>query len=130
MKLAYDFYKSLILVNKNLTKEIFLEKTGAKSGYSWDMFCRMYDNITSELIDMEREYEKYYSFEYKTFECFLFRKLNLKYEDLVLLMKEKQENPDCIIYRKEDGSYGDHGIDTFTFSDALYDRITNIIMLK
>jgi hypothetical protein len=70
MKLAYDFYKSLLLVNKKLTKEIFLAKTGALDGYSLNMFSRMYDSITSELIDVEREFEKYYSFEYKSFEQF------------------------------------------------------------
>lgn len=130
MKLAYDFYKSLLLVNKNLTKEIFIEKSGAGNGYSLDMFSRMYDSITSELIDVEREFDKYYSFEYKSIEQFLYRKYNIKAEHIKELMEEKSSNPECIIYRKDDNSFGDYGIGTFTFSETMYDRVTNIIMLK
>ena len=130
MKLAYDFYKSLLLVNKKLTKEIFLAKTGAIDGYSLNMFSRMYDSITSELIDVEREFEKYYSFEYKSLEQFFYRKYNLKPEHIEELMEERKNNPDCIIYRKDDNSYGDYGIGSFSFSETMYDRVMNIIMLK
>lgn len=129
MKLGYDFYRSLILINKNLTKEIFIEKVGASKGYSLDMFSRMYDSLTSELIDLEREYSKYYSFEYTTFESFLYKKYNLKTEDIKELITAKKENPDCKLYRKHEGSYGSYGLDTFAFSETMYERIINIIML-
>lgn len=130
MKLAYDFYKSLLLVNKNLTKDLFIERTGAEDGYSLKMFSKMYDSITSELIDVDREFEKYYSFEYKSVEQFLYRKYNLKREHIHELMEERKKNPDCKLYRKDDNSYGDYGIAQFTFSEAMYDRVMNIIMLK
>lgn len=130
MKLGYDFYQSLILVNKNLTKEIFIERTGAKDGYSLNMFSRMYDSITSELIDVDKEYEKYYSFEYESMEHFLYRKYNLKEKYIVELMEARKNNPNCSLYRKDDNSYGDYGIAQFTFSDTMYDRVMDIIMLK
>ncbi len=130
MKLAYDFYKSLLLVNKNLTKEIFISKTGAKDGYSLNMFSRMYDSVTSELVDVDKEYEKYYSFEYKSLEQFLYRKYNLKREHIEELMKVRKTNPDCILYRKDDSSYGDYSISQFTFSDTMYDRVIEILTLK
>jgi hypothetical protein len=130
MKLAYDFYKSLLLINKNLTKEIFIEKAGVQDGYSLRMFSRMYDSITSELIDLDEEYKKYYSFEYNSMEKFLYRKYNLKEEDILDLMEERKNNPDCLLYRKDDNSYGDHGIAQFTFSDIMYDRVMDILMLK
>lgn len=130
MKLAYDFYKSLLLINKNLTKEIFLEKSGAQSGYSLNMFSRMYDSVTSELINMDLEYEKFYSFEYENIEQFLYRKYNIKVEYIDELMQFRKDNPDCILYRKDDASYGDYQIPQFMFSEPMYDRIIDILTLK
>ena len=130
MKLAYDFYKSLLLININLTKEVFIDRTGAKDGYSLNMFLRMYDSVTSELIDVDMEYKKYYSFEYDSLERFLYRKYNLKEEHIIELIWERQNNPDCILYRKDDNSYGDYGIAQFTFSETMYERVMEIIMLK
>lgn len=130
MKLAYDFYKSLLLINKNLTKEIFIERVGVQNGYSLNMFSRMYDSVTSELIDLDDEYLKYYSFEYSSMEIFLYRKYNLNEDDILDLMEQRKNNPDCILFRKDDNSYGDYGIAQFTFSDPMYDRVTEILMLK
>lgn len=130
MKLGYDFYKSLLLINKNLTKGIFIEKAGVQDGYSLRMFSRMYDSVTSELIDVDKEYKKYYSFEYSSIESFLYRKYNLKEKHIVELMEERKNNPDCLLYRKDDNSYGDYGIAQFTFSDTMYDRVMEILTLK
>jgi hypothetical protein len=130
MKLAYDFSKSLLLINTNLTKEIFILKTGAQDGYALNMFSRMYDSITSELIDVDKEYMKYYSFEYDSLERFLYRKYNLKKEDIAELIEERNSNPDCILYRKDDNSYGDYGITQLAFSESVYDRVIGILMLK
>jgi hypothetical protein len=94
------------------------------------MFSRMYDSVTSELINVDEEYEKFYSFEYASIEHFLYRKYNLRTEHIEKLMKERKNNPDCVLYRKDDNSYGDYGIAQFTFSDAMGDRIIEILMLK
>lgn len=130
MKLAYDFYKSVLLINKNLTKEIFIQKSGVEDGYSLNMFSRMYDSLTSELIDVDREFKKYYSFEYENMEHFLYRKYNIKGKYIDELMEVRKENPDCILYRKDDNSYGDYGIAQFAFSATMYDRVVEILMLK
>lgn len=130
MKLPYDFYKSFLLLSSKLTKEIFLDKAGVKDGYSLQMFSKMYDSIFSELINVEKEYETYYSTEYRSLESFLFKKYNLKEKDVELIMNEKEKNPDCYLYRKDDNSYGDYGLVQFTFSDVMYDRIVDILMLK
>ena len=130
MKLCYDYNKSLLFINKNLTEEIFIEKAGVQNGYSLKMFSKMYDSITSELIDVEQEYKKYYLFEYNTLEKFLYKKYNLKEEDVVELMKEQKNNPDFLLYRKNDNSYGDYGITQLAFSDTMYDRVMEILTLK
>ena len=129
MKLGYDFYKSLILINKNLTKEIFINRVGVQQGYALNMFSRMFDSITSELINVDVEYEKYFSFEYKSLEQFLYKKYNLKLEVISELINSRKRNPDCILYRKDDHSYGDYGIAQFMFSEPMYDRVMDILML-
>lgn len=130
MKFNYDFYESLLLINSNLTKDIFLEKAGAQDRYSKDMFSRMFDSIFSELISVEEEYSKYYSFEYKSFEQFLYKKYNLDVEEIEKIMKLKKELPNCILYRKEEFSYGEYGIMQFAFSDTMYERVCDILQLK
>lgn len=131
MKIAYDSYMSILLINKNLTKEIFIEKAGASSGYAYNMFSRIYDSIESELINLDFEYDKYYSFEYNSLESFLYRKYNLNEDDIIMLMEERKKYPDCILYRKDELSYGGNGqLTTFAFSEDMYDRIMNILLLK
>lgn len=121
---------SLFLINKNLTKEIFFNRTGSLSGYSLYTFSRMYDSLTSELISVDREYEEYYSFEYESLEQFLYKKYNLREKDIEVLLEERKKNPDCILYRKDDNSYGDYGLSQFSYSDPMYERIMNILTLK
>jgi hypothetical protein len=89
-----------------------------------------FDSITSELIDLEKEFEKYYSFEYNSIEQFLWKKYNIKEEYILELMEEKKNNPDCKLFRKDELSYGDDSIAQFTFSDPIYQRIIDILMLK
>lgn len=130
MRLSYDFYKSLVLINRNLTKDIFLELSGVRDGYSMNMFSRMYESLTSELIDVDKEYSKYYSFEYKSIEHYLWKKFNFEESDIELLIEERKNNPDCILYRKDELSYGDDGLIQFAFSDTMYERINNLLLLK
>lgn len=130
MKLTYSYSKSFLLLNRNLTKKIFLDKSGVKEGYSYIMFSKMYDSIFSELIDLDYEYEKYYSFEYTSLKEFLYKKYNLNEEDITELLEERRKNPACGLYRKDDNSYGDYGLAEFSFSEVMYERIINILMLK
>lgn len=127
MVLAYDFYKAFWLLNSKLSKEIFLEIVGAKKGYSLNMFTRIHNSIYSELIDVENEYEKYYSFEYETFEIYLFKKYNLETKAIKKLIKKKNKYPHCRIYRKDDHSYGDYNIPQFITSETMYKRITKLL---
>ena len=130
MVLAYDFYKSFWLINPQLTEEKFLEIVGAKSGYSLDMFSRIYQSIFSELIDVEKEYEKYYSYEYETFVAYLYKKYNLEVDAIDRLLKLRDEYPDSRVFRKEDHSYGDYQIPNFLEADQMRDKIFEILNMK
>lgn len=130
MKLGYEYDESFLLIHKNLTKEVFLEKAGVSSGFSYEMFSHMYDSITSELINMDKEYHEYYSFEYLSLEAFLYKKFNLKPKSINKLIKAREKNPECILYRKDDYAYGDYGLTQFTFSETMYKRIIELLLLK
>ena len=127
MTLSYDFYKSILALNGNLSKEEFLDKCGVSGGYAKEVFSRIYDNIFSELIDLEEEYKLYYSREYDSFEAFLFRKMNIGYDDIVALMKFKESKDYIKIYRSGDSSSGDYGIGQFVFSETMHARVIELI---
>lgn len=127
MILAYDFYKSFWLINPNLSLKFFLDIVGAEKGYALNMFTRIHNSVYSELIDLESEFEKYYSFEYESFENYLFKKYNIEVKDIERLMKKKKKNPHCRIFKKDDYSYGDYTIPQFITSEPMYKRIINVL---
>ena len=130
MTLTYNFSGCFWLISPSLSRERFIEKVGAGTGLSLKMFSRMYNCIYSELIDVNEEFEKYYSFEYYSLELFLYKKYNLDVDDIDKLMIAKRENPHCNLYRKDNYSYGDYGLTAFIFSETMYDRIQKILMQK
>ncbi|MDR6843333.1 hypothetical protein [Flavobacterium granuli] len=130
MILHYDFYKGLWLINSELTIDYFLESIGVEKGYALDMFTRMYNCIFSELIDIEEEYLKYYSFEYENFEVYLYKKYNLEKKDIKKVLKKMSKFPHCKIYKKDDYSYGDYTIPQFITSETMHKRINKILKEK
>ena len=131
MKFDYDFGESLIVINENLTKEVFLDKAMTKEGsFARDMFERMYDSLFSELIDLRQEYKKYYALEYERFEAFLYKKYNLEPDDIEAILRVENESEDYTIYKKDDFAYGDYGIAQFCFSETMSERILNLLLLK
>ena len=60
MRYGYDSYKFLMVVNKNLTLDLFLQRAGAERGYAKAMFTNMYNSIFAECHYVENEYEQYY----------------------------------------------------------------------
>ncbi len=131
MKYNYDNFSSLLIIDKRLTKDIFLQKAGIEKGkYAEDMFSRLYDSIFSELIDVEAQYEKYYKIEYLDFEEFLYKKYSVEPDVIREFIRLKSENENYRIYKKNDFSYVDYGIFRFAFSDEMNERVTNILLMK
>ena len=130
MILHYDFYKGFWLINPKITLDFFLEKTGAEKGYALEMFTRMYNCIFSELINIEDEYLKYYSFEYETFETYLYKKYNLEIKQIKKIVRKKNKFSHCNIYKKDDYSYGDSSIPQFITSETMHKRINKILKAK
>jgi hypothetical protein len=130
MILHYDSYRIMVLIHPILTEEKFLDMAGAREGYAKQMFTDMFRNITSELIDVMYEYDKFYAFEYQTFEGYLYRKYNLDEGLIKELKKEIKKNPNCKLYRKEEHSYGKYEIASFTTSDTMVGRVSKMLLMK
>ena len=131
MRYAYESYKSLIIINKRLTKDLFIKNADFEKGkYAANMFSRMYDWIFSEATFVEDDYEKYYKVEYKSLEEFIMKKycINRKYLDKMMLLKK--ENNDYVIIDFDEISTGYSNFIDLVFSDELYDRFINFLLIK
>ena len=129
MKLPYDFYKSILIVHKDLNKDIFLQRCGVRrNSFAETTFSRMYDTIMSEIVDLNEEYLKYYAVEYDTIKHYLYTKMNLDEEQIEKVVKFI-DDLSYIVWRKEDSASGDYGIETFAFSETLLERVEKILLL-
>jgi len=127
-----DFGQFFIIIDKNLTKEIFLTNVKVEQGsFAEDMFSRIYDSIFSELINLEEEFEKYYSIEYKSIQHFLFQKFCFPSDVIKDFFSLKSQSESyCIFYKHEKDSYGDYSITRYAFSDEMYEKVTSTLLLK
>jgi hypothetical protein len=137
MRYNYDSYKSLIVVDRRLTKEIFLQNAGIKQGgYAEDMFSRMYDWIFSEATYLEDVFEKYYKPEYEGFRDFLYKKYTLPNKIINEMLSVKSENENYTIIDFDELSCNDGGFIHLVFENGMdepyqmYDKIINLLLMK
>ena len=130
MRYAYGFYKYLMVVNRNLTLDIFLQRAGAERGYAKKMFTEMYNSIFAECHRIEEEYEKYYKEEYKDICQYLRKRFQIAHDDIKSLMEFKAQNPEYTIIAYDSTTYGSDGVDSLMFEDKLAQRIEDILLLK
>lgn len=120
---AYDTYKYLMVCNKDLTLDTFLQKVGAISGYAKNMFTEIYNAIFVESYNVQELFDSYYIQEYQTKENFLLRyyslPLSLASEWGHLLGKDKK------IICFDSLSYGLPQMDDFVLEE-LFNRFDEI----
>ena len=71
---AYEYCCYIMVVNKNITRDYFLEKAGIHGGYAKDMFCRLYDSIFAESENLLDSYGKYFHQEFSSLDEMLEKK--------------------------------------------------------
>lgn len=130
MRYGYDMYKYLMVVNKNLTLDLFLHRAGAQNGYAKKMFTNMYNSIFAECHYVEDEYETYYKLEYADLLQYLRKRYNVAKEGIDYLMNIKNRNHDYILIAYDSLSCGDGSIDDMMFQDKLTERMENLLLLK
>lgn len=130
MRYGYDSYKFLMVVNRNLTLDLFLRRAGAERGYAKTMFTNMYNSIFAECHYVEDEYVQYYKSEYDDLKQYLHVRYCISKKWADKLIAEKEANPNYTIIAYDSLSFGDGSIDSLMFEDKLADRIENLLMLK
>lgn len=126
----YDGYEFMFLIHQDMSKDKFLEATGAKKGHSKELFGRMYDALRSENINVIEEYEAFYSLEYENLKSYLYRKWNMSYEMVEDIVQQITANPQLQLYRRIERSYQGGGLRNFMSEDPMVERIEKILMMK
>lgn len=129
MRYDYEPYHSLLLADKHLTKDAFVNRCGAKGGYTLWIFGEIYDIIYSEAENVNDLYEKYYKLEYKDLYDFLYKKYTMPKERVSEFQEAMERNTDLVIWDVDQFSYGGYD-NQFVFSDEYYDRFDKIIMME
>ena len=126
---TYDYCRYIMVVNRNLTKDYFLDKAGIRGGYAKDMFSRIYDSIFSESEDLVDSYEKYYCQEFDSWGLMLEKKYNVPKETVDMFIQDLQENADYTLIGFDSLSYGEN-IDNL-FSSGVFDkRFDQLLLMK
>lgn len=130
MRYGYDMYKYLLIVNKNLTKEYFLQQAGVTKGYAKDFFIRIYDSFFAESENVEELFQNYYRQEYTNLNAFLRGYYGIKEEWIKEISDTLRSNPDYTLIDYHSLDYGDNGIEDMVFSDNLRKRFANLFLMK
>lgn len=132
MDIKYDYapYESLLLVNKNLSKDEFLIRIGAEKGYAVELFSMIYDSIFSESEDLRDSYEKYYRCEFQSFGEYIHKEFSLPLDLAKTLSKLCEKEDQITILRWSQLDYGENGIADFIFSEEMYDKFSKVICVR
>lgn len=127
MKLTYSYDKYLIIINNKITRKMFLDASGAGKGFSFNFFNKIYNCIFSEKINVEEEYEKYYSIEFENIWQYLFKKYNISDENINVIKELKKQDTNNTIYKKENSNLW---LEHFIFSESMYEKIINLLLMR
>ncbi|MCR5568783.1 MAG: hypothetical protein K6G31_05860 [Paludibacteraceae bacterium] len=135
MNILYEIgcYEYLILVNKYISRDYFLNSVGAENGFSRKLFSELYDSIFAESIDICDMFKNYYKKEYKTLTDFLIKKYNFE-KDVAEQINAKiygiKGKPIYTLRTYKPLDYGDNGADSFLFGETIGDRIKKILLME
>jgi hypothetical protein len=86
--------------DKNLSKDDFIAKLGAKPGtYAYHLLDQVYDAFINNAEDLKAEYEKYHKKEYDSFEKFLENNKNFSKETIEKIKNAYKEGKTVLIGR-------------------------------
>ncbi|MFH1900987.1 MAG: hypothetical protein ABIK26_01900 [Candidatus Omnitrophota bacterium] len=123
------FNRYFIIFDKRITRNRFIKRAKVKkNSFSGKLMGRIYDCLTSELVDVLEEYKKFYSLEYEAFEEFLYKKYNLDNETLQLILDKLKESKSLVLYHKKEYTYGDYSLEPFILSETMIKKIEKILI--
>jgi len=122
---VFDYY-FLVLI-KRYSRKKFLEKIKVeKDSYAESIFIRIYDTLITEVVDIRKEFKKYYYKEYENIKDFLYKKYNVDDISLIDMLIKKIENGYQVFYGEKNSSM-DFPISQLIFSDTMLEKL-NILL--
>ena len=126
---AYEYCCYIMVVNKNITRDSFLEKAGIHGGYAKDMFCRLYDSIFAESENLLDSYGKYFHQEFSSLDEMLEKKYNVPQDIINQFLTELAECPDYTLICFDSLSYGEN-TENLLCSGVLNERLDKLLLMK
>lgn len=122
---VFDYY--FLVLRKRYSRKKFLEKIKVeKDSYAESIFIRIYDTLISEVVDIRKEFKKYYYKEYENIKDFLYKKYNVDDINLIDILMQKIENGYQVFYAEKNSSM-DYPISLLIFSDTMLEKL-NILL--
>ena len=122
---VFDYY--FLVLRKHYSRKKFLEKIKVeKDSYAESIFIRIYDTLISEVVDIRKEFKKYYYKEYENIKDFLYKKYNVDDINLIDILMKQIENGYQVFYAEKNSSM-DYPISLLIFSDTMLEKL-NILL--
>lgn len=122
---VFDYY--FLVLRKRCSRKKFLEKIKVeKDSYAESIFIRIYDTLISEVVDIRKEFKKYYYKEYENIKDFLYKKYNVDDTSLIDILMKKIENGYQVFYAEKNSSM-DFPVSQLIFSDTMLEKL-NILL--
>ena len=132
MIIHYNINDVLINLRSDLRKNDFLKQVGAKRSLHLETFSSVFDGIYSGLIDIEKEYHRFFSEEYDSFEEYLYRKFSLTKNEVDYIIDSNRKDDGIRFFRRAYGFYGYKSILDYLGDDdkegnILYKKVLNML---
>ncbi len=114
-------------IGKYLNRKKFLKKVKVKKGlHAEKVFGRIYDELMSETIDIQREYRKYYGEEYGDIGEFLYQKFNIRRSLIDNLIEEMNKGRRVLSGGKR--SSKDYVISQLILSETMLEKLSMLLL--
>lgn len=116
-----------LTIGKYFNRKKFLKRVKVKKGsHAEKVFGRIYDELMSETIDIQREYRKYYGEEYGDIREFLYQKFNIRRSLIDNLIEEINKGRRVFSGRKY--SSKDYVICQLIFSETMLEKLNMLLL--
>lgn len=118
-----------MIVNKNITKEYFLTKSGVVGGYAKDMFVRLYDAIFAESDNLVQTYDRYFKQEFESLGELLLKKYSVPKETVEEIVALLNNNSDYTLICFDSITYGEN-LEVLLSSGVFDARLEKLLLME
>lgn len=129
IRYCYDYGRYLMIVNKNITKEYFLTKSGVVGGYAKDMFVRLYDAIFAESDNLVQTYDRYFKQEFESLGELLLKKYSVPKETVEEIVALLNNNSDYTLICFDSITYGEN-LEVLLSSGVFDARLEKLLLME